>query len=42
MRRSRRELLTPSPAMKPQVFKTRRDVERYFSGDTIELNLPRF
>ena len=22
--------------MKPQVFKTRRDVERYFSGDTIE------
>src|SRR6266446_10702411 len=22
--------------MKPQVFKTRRDIERYFSGDTIE------
>jgi predicted transcriptional regulator len=22
--------------MKPQVFKTRRDVERYYSGDTIE------
>ena len=22
--------------MQPQVFKTRRDVERYFSGDTIE------
>jgi len=22
--------------MKPQVFKIRRDVERYFSGDTIE------
>ena len=28
--------LPRSPAMKPQVFKTRRDVERYFSGDTIE------
>ena len=25
-----------APRMKPQVFKTRRDVERYFSGDTIE------
>jgi hypothetical protein len=24
--------------MKPQVFKTRRDVERYFSGDTIDLS----
>ena len=25
-----------APRMKPQVFKTRRDVARYFSGDTIE------
>jgi hypothetical protein len=29
-------LLGRSPAMKPQVFKTRREVERYLSGDTIE------
>src|SRR5215467_7493629 len=28
--------LPRSPTMKPQVFKTRRYVEHYFSGDTIE------
>ena len=34
-RRSAREARPHCP-MKPQVFKTRRDIERYFSGDTIE------
>ena len=29
-----------APRMKPQVFKTRRDVERYFSGDTEVLAFP--